>query len=227
MCLDADANRWLDHWTEQQSKEGIDITWVSLKEAFEARFKHYNLSSILKDKWRALRMELNRAGKFVDTFMQLTSQLNLEVGDEQVIHQFKTGLTETARRQVVAAIGSLRLLDSQRQFTVLQLADLVVNQEAEGKLHNTLATTTAPAKPKETRPIANGEPRRICSYCKIPGHDAADCRTKARKEAEASSTTAAAPSSATRAEVDTRTCYNCGKTGHLLRDCKLPRKQNK
>jgi hypothetical protein len=85
MCLDADANRWLDRWQEQQVREGIDVTWGLLREAFETRFKHYHLSSVLTDKWRALRMEVNGAGKFVDAFMQLTTQLGLDVADEQVI----------------------------------------------------------------------------------------------------------------------------------------------
>src|SRR4051812_14128011 len=119
---------------EQQVKEGTEVTWGLLRGAFETRFKHYHLSLVLKDKWRALRMETNSAGKFVDLFMQLTSQLNLEVADEQVVHQFKIGLTEAACRQVVAATGPLRLIDPKSVFTVLELANLAVGQESESKL---------------------------------------------------------------------------------------------
>ena len=75
MCLDADANRWLDRWMNSKSKKD-EVTWELLRGAF-GYASSIPLSSVLKDKWRALRMETNGAGKFVDSFMQLTSQLNL------------------------------------------------------------------------------------------------------------------------------------------------------
>jgi hypothetical protein len=228
MCLDADANRWLDRWTEQQVKEGTEVTWGLLREAFETRFKHYHLSSVLKDKWRALRMETNGAGKFVDSFMQLTSQLNLEVADEQVIHQFKIGLTEAARRQVVAATGPLRLIDPKRVFTVLELADLVVGQESEGRLLNWVSNssgTTATTR-KENKEVVGGGSDKVCTYCHRIGHEAFECRAKARKEAEASPKPTAAPSTGT-PTTDTRACHNCGKVGHLIKDCPSPLRQRK
>jgi hypothetical protein len=176
-------------------------------------------------------MEVNGAGKFVDAFMQLTTQLGLDVADEQVIHQFKIGLTEVARRQVVAAVGPLRLIDPKRVFNVLELADLVVGQESEGKLLNwtssnsTTATTTATTR-KEREVVVPGKPIVTCTYCHRNGHEEVDCRVKkAKLEADSRLRTATTPS--TTPGTETRTCHNCGKAGHLIKDCRAPRKEQK
>jgi hypothetical protein len=175
-------------------------------------------------------MGTNGAGKFVDSFMQLTTQLNLEVTDEQVIHQFKIGLTEAARRQVAAASGPLRLIDPKRVFTVLELADLVVNQESEGKLLNwssnnsVTATTTATTRKEIKEAAVPGKPAKTCTYCRRIRHEEADCRVKKAKLETNSRLTPAVTPSATPG-TETRSCHNCGKTGHLIKDCPVPRKQ--
>ena len=85
---------------EQAKKEGSEITWSGVMKAFRTRFQHHHRTAVLKEKWRALRMAPNAAGKYCDMFLQLMTQLDMEPTDEQVVYQFKLGLTEAARRQV-------------------------------------------------------------------------------------------------------------------------------
>jgi hypothetical protein len=169
MCLDIDTNCRLTRWIDQAKTEQGEITWETVTRAFCTRFEHHHKGAILKDKWRALRMAPNAAGKYCDTFLQLTNQLRMEPADEQVIYQFKLGLTESLKRQVGSVLAP-RLLDgTDKAISVLDLTRLVVGIEAENKL--SAAPTTTPIGDKKQKEQA------FCTNCNRKGHATADCRS--------------------------------------------------
>ena len=163
-------------------------------------------------------MAPSAAGKYCDTFLQLMTQLSMEPTDEQVVYQFKVGLTDVARRQVSSALAPLLLSGAERTISVLDLAKVVVGMEAENKLSNTTGASSPTDKKRKEKGL-------FCTHCQKGGHDISECRSKPKSESKPiSGTTRAAPSTGkeleqAKADRETGACYKCHKTGHQAKDC--------
>jgi hypothetical protein len=234
MCLDADANRWLTRWTEQARKERSEISWDRVKKAFSTRFQHHHRSAVLKEKWRSLRMAPNAAGKYCDMFLQLMTQLDLEPTDEQVVYQFKVGLTEGARRQVSNALAPLLLSGVDKTISVLDLAKVVVGMEAESKLSSNPNSSPLVDKKRKDNGL-------FCTRCQRGGHDISECRSKGRSDtkpmlgSDNKATSVATKGTAltgkeleqAKADREAGACFRCHKTGHQAKDCPSVKSEKK
>jgi hypothetical protein len=181
-------------------------------------------------------MEHNNASKYVDIFLHYANKLHLDLSEESVVYQFKTGLSESMRVKVSATMTTMMVMDPQIKVSVNQLAAVVVRLEGEMRVSN--HTATASPKPKVDQAStgaaasSNGE---YCTFCKKPGHLALVCRTRLRVEGAPKAVTPSTPSSTPpvgttnqdKKPAGAYLCFTCNKPGHQRRDCPLRDKDKK